>query len=96
MGITTVAQGGPKGLDMGGGAGEISLGGTKRSCRTDCGKTGPYLANLWPSVCIAVVSVGCFKPTWYVCRMIPRAPEGLADASGLGSDIRILHERQGH
>ncbi len=54
------AQGGPKGLGMGGGAGKISLGGTRRSCRTDGGKTDPYLANLWLSEFITVVSVDCF------------------------------------
>ena len=55
------AQGGPKGLGMGGGAGKILLEGTRRSSRTHGGKPNPYLANLWPSVCITVVSVGCFK-----------------------------------
>ncbi len=36
------AQGGPKGIGMGGGAGKISLEVTGRSCRTDGGKTNPY------------------------------------------------------
>ena len=42
------AQSGPKGLGMACGAGQISLEGTRRSCRTDGGKTDPYLASLWP------------------------------------------------
>ena len=31
---------------------------------------------------------GYFKPTWYVSRVVPRAPAGVEDASGFGSDIK--------
>ncbi len=51
------AKGGPKSLGIGRGAGKISLEGTRRSCRTDGGKTDLYLANLWPSGWMSVVCV---------------------------------------
>jgi hypothetical protein len=49
------------------------------------------LINLWPSVYIAQGTLrrggGYFKPTRYVCRVAPRAPTGVAAASGLCSDL---------
>jgi hypothetical protein len=44
-----------------------------------------------PSVCIAQGTLrrdgGYIKPAWYVCRVAPRAPKEVADASDLWSDV---------
>jgi hypothetical protein len=40
-----------------------------------------------PSLCIAHYTIrrggDCFKPTWCVHRVVPRAPAGVQDAAGL-------------
>jgi hypothetical protein len=40
---------------------------------------------------------GFFKPTWYACRVVLRAPAGMEDASDLrrGHVSSILHQRRG-
>ena len=42
--------------------------------------------NFWPSLGIAKGTIRrggvCCERTWYVCMVVSRAPEGLADASG--------------
>jgi hypothetical protein len=61
----------------------------------------PCLTTFWRSVCLnqgtARWSGGCFKPTWNVCRMTPRAPAGVADALGprLGRKASIPCKKRG-
>ena len=45
-----------------------------------------FWGHFWPSTCIAKGTTrrggGCFKPTWYVRRVVYRSPAGVLDASG--------------
>jgi hypothetical protein len=61
----------------------------------------PCLTAIWRSVCLNQGTIrwggGCIKPTWYVCRVAPRSPDGVSDASGpqLGHAALIPHKRRG-